>query len=78
MILNFNNFIKESRVSDIEEMKGENKINTLDKFLRETGFSRNTNHPSVSKLKYKMDEFDIEEDLKIDIMSFFLYDHESK
>lgn len=53
-------------------------INTLKKFLDITGYERHTNHPSVSTLKEKMDELNIDDDLKIDIMSFFLYDHESK
>jgi len=52
-------------------------INTLDKFLTATGFARGTNHPSVTTLKAKMDELDINDDLMVDIMSFFLYDGES-
>jgi len=53
------------------------EVNTLKKFLDATGFARGTNHPSVSLLKSKMDELKVNEDLRIDIMSFFLYDHES-
>ena len=53
-------------------------MNTVDKFLKATGFARGTNHPSVSTLKIKMDELMVTEDAKIDIMSFFLYDHESE
>jgi len=52
-------------------------INTLEKFLDATGFARGTNHPSVSSLKSKMRKLNVSEDLAIDIMSFFLYDHES-
>ena len=52
-------------------------INTVEKFLNATAFARGTNHPSVTKLKEKMNELDISEDLQIDVMTFFLYDHES-
>ena len=52
-------------------------MNTVQKFLNATGYSRGYNHPSVSTLKAKMDELNVDEDTKIDIMSFFLYDHES-
>jgi len=52
-------------------------INTVKKFLDATGFARGTNHPSVSTLKTKMEELNVTEDVMIDIMSFFLYDHES-
>jgi len=52
-------------------------INTVEKFLNATGFSRESNHPSVSNLKAKMRKLDVSDDLAIDIMSFFLYDGES-
>lgn len=54
------------------------KINTVDKFINATNFNRGKNYPSVQLLKESMDEHSISEDLKIDVMSFFLYDHESK
>ena len=53
------------------------EINTLQKFLDASGFARGINHPSVTNLKLKMKELQISEDLQIDVMSFFLYDHES-
>ena len=54
------------------------KINTVDKFLKITGFDRNKNYPSVQLLKETMTELNINQDLEIDVMTFFLYDHESK
>jgi hypothetical protein len=53
-------------------------INTVEKFLNTTGFARGTNHPSVKTLKAKMRELKIKRDLKIDVMTFFLYDNKSK
>lgn len=52
--------------------------NTVDKFLKATNFDRNKNYPSVHLLKRAMKKLQVNEDLEIDIMSFFLYDHESK
>jgi hypothetical protein len=52
--------------------------NTLEKFLKATGFDRNKNYPSVHLLKRAMKKLMVNEDLEIDIMSFFLYDHESE
>lgn len=52
-------------------------INTLNKFLDKTGFSRDDNHPSVSSLKREMNRLNISDDLKIDVMSFFKYDDSS-
>ena len=52
-------------------------MNTVAQFLDATGYKRGTNHPSPSVLKAKMEELNVTEDAKIDIMSFFLYDNES-
>lgn len=49
-------------------------INTLKKFLNITGFKRHTNHPSLRELKAKMREHNIDKDLEMDIISFFLYE----
>lgn len=58
--------------------KTNDMINTVEKFLNTTGFARGTNHPSVKTLKAKMRELKIKRDLKIDVMTFFLYDNKSK
>ena len=52
-------------------------INTVGKFLDATSFARGVNHPSVTNLKAKMDELNLSDDTKIDVMTFFLYDDES-
>ena len=54
------------------------KINTVEKFLNTTKLNRGDNYPSVQSLKKTMNDLNISEDLKIDVMSFFLYDHKSK
>ena len=56
----------------------DNKINTVKKFLDATEYNKGKNWPSVTSLKSKMKELNISEDLKIDLMSFFKYDHNSK
>jgi len=52
-------------------------MNTVKKFLDATGFDRGSNYPSVTTLKAKMCELEVTEEAQIDVMSFFLYDHES-
>jgi hypothetical protein len=52
-------------------------MKTLKDFLQATGFKRGTNHPCVTTLKLYMEKLKCSEELQIDIMSFFLYDHES-
>jgi hypothetical protein len=62
--------LEESLIKHIE-------IKTVGAFLEATGYKRGTNHPKPSELKAKMEELNVTEDAKIDIMSFFLYDNES-
>lgn len=53
-------------------------VNTVEKFLKVSGFDRGNNYPCVTSLKLEMSKHDINEDLKIDVMSYFLYDNKSK
>lgn len=68
--------------SDIEHAKAnidtdvktnQNTINTVEKFLNATGYNRGDNYPSKETLKAKMDELNVDEDTRIDVMSFLLY-----
>ena len=49
-------------------------MNTVDKFLKATGYNRGDNYPDQETLEEKMEELDVTEDAKIDIYTFFLYD----
>ncbi len=50
-------------------------INTLEKFLIETGLDRHNNYPSLNTLKGELTSLRIEdEDLTADILAYFLYD----
>jgi len=54
------------------------EINTVQKFLDATGFNRGKNYPSIKLLKQEMKKLKLDKDVMIDVMSFFLYDHESE
>lgn len=53
-------------------------VNTLEKFLKVTGFDRGDNYPSVTSLKLEMSKHKVNRDKKVDIMGYFLYDNKSK
>jgi len=52
-------------------------INTVNKFLISTSFKRGTKHPTLQNLKIQMKKLKVSEELRIDLMTFFLFDNES-
>ena len=63
---------------DKKTMNKMSEINTVQKFLDATGFNRGKNYPSIKLLKQEMKKLKLDKDVMIDVMSFFLYDHESE
>ena len=48
-------------------------INTVQKFLVATSFNRGCNYPTKKSLINQLENLEIEEDLQIEIFTFFLY-----
>ena len=54
------------------------RINCLDDFIQVTGYNRGNKYPDVKVLRAKLTELKIKGELRIDVMSYFLYDNKSR